>query len=80
MIVVVLLLLQVPVDCRGPDCPPPALGWDASASMQSGDVLLVRIDNQPLTAELDKLLQQGKVSTRYVYTHLMHESVDKNCA
>lgn len=57
-------LLQVPVDCKGPDCPPPALGWEANASMQSGDVLLVRIDNQPLIADLEKLRQQGLVTTR----------------
>lgn len=61
-------LSQTPEDCSSKaDCLPLVLSWEASGDIQSGDVLLVEIDDKFLISSQQKNLSDEKVYGKLIF-------------
>ncbi|XP_067010904.2 delta and Notch-like epidermal growth factor-related receptor [Anabrus simplex] len=62
-----MLPIIVPPDCESDDaedeCAPVSVSWEGSSEMQSGDILLVRIDDERLV----KSAEQSKLSSKRIF-------------
>lgn len=52
-LIVFIVYLQSPEDCSsGTDCSPLIISWEGTSEIQSGDVLIVEIDDSLLTPQI----------------------------
>lgn len=70
--------LQIPENCTaGADCMPMVISWEGTTEIQSGDVLIVEIDDSLLVPD-DNRTDKGE--TKYVISRFGADSVAMRCA